>query len=168
MLWLVIGFVAAVLVLSWLWTGFIGAEWTPTPMPKVRKMLSMAGVGPKDVVYDLGCGDGRIIIAAVQEFGARSVGIEADPLRFLVTWLRIKIKGLDHQTRVVWGNFFSCDMSAATVVTLFLTRRANRRLRTKLEKELQAGTRVICYCWPFKEWKPKKIDPTLELYLYEI
>jgi len=81
------------------------------------------------VVYDLGCGDGRIIIAAAGEFGARAVGIEADPLRFLLSFVRIKVSGLGSKVKVIWGNFFHHNLSDATVVTVFLSNEANDKLR---------------------------------------
>ena len=150
------------------WPELIGAGWSPTPMENVRKMLEMADVKKDDLVYDLGCGDGRIIAVAAAEFGARAVGIEADPLRFFLSWMRIKLRGLGRQVKVVWGDFFNHDLSDATVVCVFLSHKANSRLKRKLERELTPGTRIVSYYWTFGGWKAVKIDPSSNLYLYRI
>jgi len=137
-------------------------------MENVRKMLTLAEVKTGDVVYDLGCGDGRIIAMAAGEFGARAVGIEADPLRFLWSWMRIKLSGLGSRAKVIWGDFFNHNLNDATVVTVFLSYKANSKLKKKLEEELEPGTRVISYYWTFDGWKATKVDLLSHLYLYEM
>jgi len=162
------GLVALVFVVSKLWTASIGAGWEPTPLATVRRMLDMAGVKPEDTVYDLGSGDGRIIITAAREYGANSVGIEADPFRWLYTWIRIKVLGLSRKTALIWGSFFQRDLSGATVVTLFLSQEANNKLSRKLIRELKPGTRIVSYWWMFDDWRPKKVDREFKVYLYHI
>lgn len=164
---IVVGVISGFVV--WIyWPEIIGAGWSPTPLENVRKMLKMAEVGPDDVVYDLGCGDGRIIAIAAGEFGARAVGIEADPLRFLLSFIRVKFSGVGDKVNVIWGNFFNHKLKDATVVTVFLSTKANRKLKEKLEKELSPGTRIVSYYWVFDDWKVAKCDPFLHLYLYKI
>jgi len=160
----------AVLVVgvSSLWTQAIGAAWAPTPMRKVRRMLSIANVNSKDIVYDLGSGDGRILITAVREFGARSVGIEADPLRLIFSRILIKLLRLGGQARVIWGNFYNKKLSEATVITVFLFDSTNARLKEKFEKELKPRTRIVSYHWPFEGWSPVEADEEEEVYLYQI
>lgn len=165
---LVIGLAVGAFIASKFWTIFIGAGWSPTPLPTVRRMLSLAEVKPEDIVYDLGCGDGRIIIMATREYGARSIGIEADPFRCLYTWVRIMISGLSKKTGLIWGNFFRRDLSEASVVTLFLSQSANNNLKKKLSQELKPGTRIVSYYWTFYGWRPKKVDRKFQVYLYEI
>lgn len=165
---LVMGLVVVAFIASKFWTVFIGAGWSPTPLPTVRTMLSLAEVRPEDIVYDLGCGDGRIIIMATREYGARSIGIEADPFRFLYTWVRIKISGLSKKTGVIWGNFFRRDLSQASVVALFLSHSANNNLKRKLSQELKPGTRIVSYYWTFNGWRTKKVDRKFQVYLYKI
>jgi precorrin-6B methylase 2 len=128
----------------------------------------MAKVKPGDVVYDLGSGDGRIIITAAKEFHARSVGIEANPL--LILWARRKIRtmGLKDRVNVVWGNFFRKDLGEADVVTLFLMQGTNDGLRKKLEEELRPGARVVSHVFTFQEWRPLDANHGSDLYLYEI
>lgn len=166
---LLIGLGIVVGSMGWIyWPEIIGAGWSPTPMENVKKMLKIAEVGKDDVVYDLGCGDGRIIAIAAGEFGVRAVGIEADPLRFLFSFVRIKISGLGNKVKVIWGNFFHVNLEEATVVTVFLSNKANRKLKEKLQRELSPGTRIISYCWIFDGWKPVKTDPSSHLYMYQI
>ena len=165
---LVSGLAVTAFIVSKFWTIFIGAGWQPTPLSAVRRMLSLAEVKPEDIVYDLGCGDGRIIIMAAKEYGARSVGIEADPFRCLYTWVRLKISGLSKKTGIIWGNFFHRDLSEASVITLFLSQETNNNLKKKLGHELKPGTRIVSYYWTFNGWKPKKVDSKFGVYLYEV
>ena len=151
-----------------LWPIIIGAQWIPTPKDVVRKMLSFADVGPQDTLIDMGSGDGRIILLAAQEFGASAFGIEADPLRVLITRIRIRLKGLEDQVEVIWGNFFKSDLSAASVVTIYQTTEINKKLKQQLEEQLHPGTRVVTYSFIFEGWEPVKVDESTKLYLYEI
>lgn len=151
-----------------IWSAFIGAGWEPTARRKVRKMLEMTKAGPSDVVYDLGCGDGRIIVEAAKTFHARAVGVEADPLRVLYSRGAVAVHRLKGQAKVVWANFFHVDLSEATVVTVFLTQGTNRRLKAKLLSELRPGTRIISYVWTFDGWTPAARDARNELSLYVV
>ncbi|WP_308572394.1 SAM-dependent methyltransferase [uncultured Methanobacterium sp.] len=132
----------------------------------IRKMLDLAQVSEDDVVYDLGSGDGRIVIEAAQQYHAQGVGVEADPLRVIWSWIRISLLGLRPQVKIIWGNLFHQDISRATVVVLFLWGRTNDKLKYKLQKELKPGTRVVSYVWKFKGWDPVKIDRKDRIYLY--
>ncbi len=154
--------------ISVLWPWAIGAAWTPTPMPIVRRMLTMAGVNKDDLLYDLGCGDGRIIITAVREFNARAIGVEIEPLRFIFTWIRLRLLGLSGRARVDYGNIFKKNISDATVVVLFLTDKANNRLRRVAFNKLKKGTRVISYLWTFDSWQPVEVDEENKIYLYKV
>jgi len=128
----------------------------------------MSEAGPDDVVYDLGSGDGRILIEAARTYHARAVGIEADPLRVLMSRLFISMGHLKGKTRVVWANFFHVNLGDATIVTLFLSHGANQRLKTKLLTELRPGTRVVSHVWTFDGWTPASRDPAEDLSLYVI
>ena len=151
-----------------LWSAAVGAGWEPTSRKKVRRMLEMSGAGPTDVVYDLGSGDGRILVEAAKTYHARAVGVEADPLRVLISRLAVASQHLKGQVRVVWGNFFHIDLSEATIITLFLSQGTNRRLETKLMAELKPGTRVVSHVWTFDGWTPTLTDPDHDLSLYVI
>jgi precorrin-6B methylase 2 len=146
----------------------IGAPWVPTRMDNVRMMLSMAEVKNGDIVYDLGSGDGRIIITAAKEFHARSVGVEANPLWIIWTRWRTRILKLRGHVEVVWGNFFRKDLSEADVVTLYLLQGTNNKLKQKLEKELKPGARVVSHYFTFQGWRPLNADFKAQIYLYEI
>jgi cyclopropane fatty-acyl-phospholipid synthase-like methyltransferase len=153
-------------VVFWIVTGFLGAPWVPTSGETVNEMLSMAGVNSGEVVYDLGSGDGRVIIAAAKRFHARSVGVELNPLWVLWTRLRVAVLGLRGKTKVVWGNFFNVDLSKADVVTLYLIQNTNDKLEPKLKEQLKPGSRVVSHVFTFNDWYPVKADADLQIYLY--
>jgi hypothetical protein len=158
-----------ILFLLWvIWSDIIGAGFEPTSRKRVFKMLDMARVRSDDVVYDLGSGDGRIVIYAARKFNAQAVGIEADPLRFIWSKLMILLLGIQKEVSIVWGNFFKQDLSKATVVTLFLSQKANQNLKTKLQMELQPGTRIVSYFWKFTGWEPIMADDDEKIYMYII
>lgn len=162
---LYLAFLGAIVV--WvLWPLLIGAGWVPTPRKVVRKMLSLADVGPGDTLYELGSGDGRIIFMAAKEFGAKAVGIEADPLRVLWTLVWIRAKGLRDQVSVLWGNFYKRDLGEASVVTVYQSTDINRKLRDKFKRELEPGTRVVSYAFTIEGWTPVKVDEEDQVYLY--
>jgi len=162
-------FVAILILLTWImWTAVIGAGFQPTSMKLVRQMLETADIGPGDVLYDLGSGDGRIVIEAAKRYGARSVGIEADPLRVLWSRMCIFLFRIQDRSEIRWGNFFKEDLVDATAVTLFLGNKTNQKLREKLVKELKPGTPVVSYVWKFNGWIPIKANHKDEIYLYII
>ena len=159
---LVLGF------LLWLiWPIFIGAIFLPTPPEIVEKMLSIADIKEGDVVYDLGSGDGRIVIGAAER-GARGVGVEADPIR--VIWSRLKARGsLAHdRVRFIWGDFFKNSVANASVVTVYQGESINNRLKEKFEAELKPGSRVVSFSFTFEGWEPTKKHPDANVYLYVI
>ncbi len=161
--------VVAIGVAVWaVWPSIIGAPWVPTPRRTVRKMLELAQVNSKDTVLDLGSGDGRIIVMAAKEFGARSIGIEADPGRVLWSRLVIRFRGLKKKVKVIWGNFFHQNFSEATVLTIFQMPGVNNRIKEKFTTELNPGTRVVSHAFQFDGWTPVKTTEDPILYLYEI
>ena len=158
--------VAAVVSISW--THFRGAQWVPTTMGTVNKMLAIADVGPDDVVYDLGCGDGRIIVAAARRYGARAVGIEIDPLRYLWCQIRITALGLRSRVRVVYGSFYRQDLSDADVITCYLLQSTNQKLERKFKRELVPATRVVSNSFTFPGLRLLRRDGEAKLYLYNL
>ena len=157
-----------VLVISIIWTNSRGAPCVPTPMSMVHEMLTMAEVGPDDLIYDLGCGDGRIIITAARRYGARAVGIELDPLRFLWCQMLITVLGLRGRVRIVYGDFFKQDLSAASVVTCYLLRVTNKKLEGKFKSELSPETRVVSNYFTFPGLQLVSEDQEEKLYLYNL
>ena len=160
--------VCVVGIISILWTDIKGAPYVATPRQTVRQMLELAGVGPQDVVYDLGSGDGRVLWLATQEFGACAVGVEIDPFRYVWTKLLIRFKNLQAKADVIRADFFKVDLSAATVVTAYLLRDTNRKLMEKLARELPPGARVVSRKYIFPGWDIVREDPFEELYVYKM
>ena len=159
--------VVLILAVSALWTQTIGAGWAPTPMKAVRRMLELAEVKEDDTLYDLGSGDGRIVIEAARRYGVRAVGIEADPVRVAVSRLIVRLKGVREGVTIVHGNFFRESISEASVVTLYLTQKTNRRLKQRL-LELRDGTRIVTYTWTFEGWTPTLSDEREKVYVYVV
>jgi predicted RNA methylase len=133
-------------------------------MGVVHKMLQLAEVGPNDTVYDLGCGDGRTIITAARRYGARAVGVEIDPLRYLWCQVAITLLGLRKRVKILYGNFFKQDLSAATVVTCYLLPETNNDLEEKLKGELRLGARVVSNTFIFPGLHPVRQDGDARLY----
>jgi cyclopropane fatty-acyl-phospholipid synthase-like methyltransferase len=119
--------------------------WIPTEDPVVTAMLKMANVTSRDVVYDLGCGDGRIVIAAAKQFGARGVGVELDPALLKEAQAAAVKAGVQDRVTFVLGDIFDPNLKIddATVVALYLLQSMNERLRPRLQKELKPGTRIV-------------------------
>ena len=130
--------------------------FVPTPEEIVDTMMKMAAVTPKDIVYDLGCGDGRIVITAAQKYGARGVGIDIDPERIKEANANAKTAGVTGRVKFVRGDLFEADISEATVVTLYLLTDLNIKLRPKLMRDLNPGTRVVSHAFNMRDWKPER------------
>ena len=129
--------------------------FVPTPNDVVNKMLEMAKVTAKDVVYDLGCGDGRIVITAAQRYGCRGVGIDIDPERIREATENVQKAKVADKVKFIQGDLFEADISEATVVMLYLLPELNRRLKPKLFAELRPGARVVSHDWDMgKDWQP--------------
>jgi SAM-dependent methyltransferase len=130
--------------------------FVPTPNEVVDKMLELAKVTPKDIVYDLGCGDGRIVITAAQKYGVRAVGIDIDPKRIAEATANAKSAKVTDKVRFIEGDLFEADIGEATVVTLYLLTRLNEKLKPKLMKDLKPGTRVVSHAFDMGDWKPEQ------------
>jgi SAM-dependent methyltransferase len=128
--------------------------FVPTPEHVVAEMLDLAKVGPNDVVYDLGSGDGRIVIAAAKKHGARGVGIDIDPQRIREARANARAAGVAERVEFRQGDLFKTDISEATVVTLYLLTAVNRQLKPKLLRELKPGTRVVSHAFDMGDWQP--------------
>jgi SAM-dependent methyltransferase len=130
--------------------------YVPTTQVAVEAMLKLAGVTGDDVVYDLGCGDGRIVITAAKLYGARGVGIDIDPQRIQEANENAKKAGVEQLARFEENDLFKANIREASVVTLFLLTKVNARLRPKLLSELRVGTRVVSNTFDMGDWKPQK------------
>jgi ubiquinone/menaquinone biosynthesis C-methylase UbiE len=137
----------------------LDVPYVPTPMETVRKMLDMGKVDRNDIVYDLGCGDGRIVIAAAKERGARGVGIDLNPRRIEEANENAKSAGVTDRVKFMVGDLFEADFSPATVVTLYLLPDVNLKLRPQLWRQLKPGTRVVSHSFDMgPEWPPESTE----------
>ena len=134
----------------------VDVPYVPTTDEAVKAMLKLAGVQKTDVVYDLGCGDGRIVVAAAKEYGARGVGIDINPERIQEAEASARKAGVEKLVRFEENDLFDADIHQATVVTLFLLESVNLKLLPKLLKDLKPGTRIVSNTFGFGDWKPDK------------
>ena len=134
------------------------APYVATPPEVVERMLQMAGVGPEDVVYDLGCGDGRIVIAAAKQFGARGVGIDLDPNLIRIARQGAAREGVSGRVEFRVGNVLEADVSAATVVALYLAAASNVRLKPQLVRQLAFGARIVAHNFGMGDWEPDAVE----------
>jgi SAM-dependent methyltransferase len=135
--------------------GGIDVIYVPTPMATVEAMLALAQVGPGDVVYDLGSGDGRIPIEAARRYGARGVGIDISPARIAEARANAKAAGVERRVRFRRQDLFTADIQDATVVTLYLLPALNERLKPRLLSELRPGARIVSHVWDMGSWAPE-------------
>ena len=147
----------------------INAPYVTTPESVVRAMLQLAGVTSRDTVYDLGCGDGRIVIAAAK-LGAHGKGIDINPERILEARANARKAGVEALVKFETGDVFEADIGEATVVALYLLPDQNIRLRPKLLKDLKPGTRVVSHAFGIGDWVPekKRIVDGSPIYLWTI
>ena len=146
-----------------------------SPEHAVDKMLEVANLKPGEVLYDLGCGDGRILIAAAARYKAKGVGIEISTRLARTAAEQVKKAGLQNQVKIIHGDFMKTDLSPANVVTLYLATEANDTLRPNLERFLKPNTRVVSYDYPIPGWKPIETSETEgrtnavhTIYLYQV
>lgn len=132
---------------------FLDVPFVPSEDAVVKALLQMAGVGRKDVVYDLGCGDGRIVVAAAKHYRARAIGIEIDPLRIAEAMEAAADEGVEMQVDFIEESLFDADFSAATVVTLYLLDSINTQLRPRFLTELRPGSRIVSHAFDMGDWK---------------
>ena len=136
-------------------------------------MLELAAVKPGETVFDLGCGDGRVLITAAQRFNAKAVGIEISDKLVQQATERVMRLGLQDQVKVIQGDLRQTDLSGADVVVIYLLTLSNEEIRPRLEKLLRPGARVVSYSYAVPSWKPQRVDKTDErhghnIYLYEM
>ena len=134
------------------------APYVPTPQQVVEKMLGLAQVTSKDVVYDLGCGDGRIVITAAKKYGAHAVGIDIDPERISDSTANAKAAGVEKLVSFKLEDAMKVDVSPATVVTLYLLSSSNMALRPHLTEQLKPGARIVSHAFSMGDWEPLKTE----------
>jgi SAM-dependent methyltransferase len=135
------------------------APYVPTPLNIVREMLTLGKAGPGDIVYDLGCGDGRVLFTAIEEFKvSHAVGYDLDQEMVEALEKKIRDSGMVESIIVIQSNFMKVDLTQATIVTLYLTTSGNAKLKPKLEAELKSGARVISHDFPIHGWVTDQPD----------
>ncbi len=134
------------------------APYVPTEQDVVERMLELAGVTSKDIVYDLGCGDGRIPITVARKYGARGVGVDIDPRRIAESRANARKAGVEQLVEFRLQDAMTADVSPATVVTLFLLSSSNLKLRPLLTRQLKPGSRIVSHEFSMGDWEPVKVD----------
>jgi cyclopropane fatty-acyl-phospholipid synthase-like methyltransferase len=168
-------FFASLLVALFTQTAAPPVPFVATAPDVVDRMLALARVDARDVVYDLGCGDGRIVIAAARTFGARGVGVDIDPVRIAEAQANARRAGVEHLVTFRLQDALETDVMDATVVTLYMLSAMNVRLRPILTRDLRPGARIVSHNFAMGDWEPDRVDTfqdaggaTRTLYLWEI
>jgi len=157
-------FFAATIFISSFW----GAPWVISSKKAIHQMLKLADIQSGETILDLGAGDGRVLITAIQDFGATGIGVEIDPIRCLLANYFLYRRGLSKSGKVIWGDIFAKPLPQADVITLFLTRETNLRLVRIFEKTLIPGTRIVSNGFTIPGWTASKIDNQNLIFLYVI
>ena len=134
------------------------APYYPTPESVVEKMLKLGGLKPGEKMFDLGSGDGRLVIMAAQKFKANAAGVEMDPDLCKQSTEKIRALGLEKSARIIQGDLFLQDYSSADMLTVYLLPGSNDKVRPMLEKQLKKGTRIVAHDFEFAGWKPERTE----------
>lgn len=157
------------LVVLWiLIPALYGLPPVPTKPERVRKALKLARLQAEEILYDLGAGDGRVLLIAAREFGAEAVGVEVGPIQCALIWLRAMASGLGGRIRVKWANFYKADLREADIVFVYATSKEVMKLAPHLEKQLKQKSRVVSISADFPEWEPVAFDEHDLIFIYEM
>jgi SAM-dependent methyltransferase len=169
-LWVpVVLLILASIGLAWFFVPILsGIPWVPSDDRRIRKALELAKLQPGEKFYDLGCGDGRVLIVAARQYGADAIGIEVSPLHCLVARLRILKAGVGDRVSVRWENFYNVDLSDADVVYQFGHSRFAGKLRDQLERQLRREARVVSINVDLPGWQPAAFDRKNLVFLYRM
>ena len=162
-------FFIALFIIGLLWIlipAMYGLPSRPTHPDRIRAALRLADLKPGDTLYDLGSGDGRVLVIAAKEFGARSVGVEIGPAQRLVSRVAALYNGVRDRVRVEAGNFYRSDVSKADVVFIYATSTEVAKLASHLEKQMKPGSRVVSISADFPEWEPTGFDKDKLIFVY--
>ena len=145
-----------------------GLPPVPTRLERIRKALTLAKLQPNEVLYDLGAGDGRVLLVAARDFGTKAVGIEIGPIQCALIWLRVVANGFGNQIRVRWANFYKSDLREADVVFVYATSKEVMKLAPHLETQMKKGARLVSISADFPEWEPQEFDNRDLIFVYEM
>lgn len=166
---ILVGIAMASLGILWIVVPIVtGLPWIPTHRPRIRKALDLAQIQPDETLFDLGAGDGRVLIYAAREYGAHAIGIEVSPTHCLIAWLRAFFAGVRDRVSIRLGNFYSHNLTEADVVYAYLTPKHATRLRPHLEQQLRQGTRVVTISADMDGWEPSAFDSSDLIFLYRM
>ncbi|MCS7105380.1 MAG: 50S ribosomal protein L11 methyltransferase [Thermofilaceae archaeon] len=135
---------------------YVSVPFVPTPVEVVREMLRLASLKPGELLLDLGCGDGRVLVIAAKEFGARAIGIEIRNDLANKAAYNVTKEGVKNDVLIINGNFFELKLPPADVIFMYLLTSVNERLRPKLEREIKPGARIISHDFEISGWVPKR------------
>lgn len=154
---------------SW-WVFFVGGPWAPSRSKDYGKIFKILDPKENDLIYELGCGDGRFCIALAKNYNVRIIGLEASLLPYLVAKIKVRLSGLNKKVKIRYKNFYSQDLSDADAIFCYLTSWGLKKLKTKFEKELKQGAKIVSYSYAIEGWQPILKDrPSKEsvpIYLY--
>ena len=155
-------------ILAYYWIKLIRDEAIFVPLPKktIKKMLKLAKVNKKDILYDLGSGDGRVLIIAAKEFGCKCIGIEKNFILYKISKYKVKKERLENKVKIKNKDFFEEDLSKASVIFMYLSKKVVNRLKEKFEKELKNNTRILSAAHKIEGWKEVKKIKTGHFYSY--
>lgn len=145
-----------------------GLPPVPSKPERIRKALTLAKLQTNEVLYDLGAGDGRVLLIAARDFDAKAVGIEIGPIQCALIWLRVVASGFGNQIRVRWANFYKADLGEADVVFVYATSKEVLKLAPHLEKRMKPGARLVSISADFSEWEPQEFDNRDLIFVYEM
>jgi hypothetical protein len=145
-----------------------GLPPVPTRSERIQKALKLANLKANEVLYDLGAGDGRVLLIAARDFGAKAVGIEIGPIQCALIWLRVLAAGFGNQIQVRWANFYKADLHDADVIFVYATSKEVMKLAPHLETQMKKGARLVSISADFPEWEPQEFDNRELIFVYEM
>jgi SAM-dependent methyltransferase len=168
---LALGLSLLVFVLALLWIlvpALYGLPPVPTKPERIKKALRLANLQANETLYDLGAGDGRVLLIAAHDFGAKAVGLEIGPIQCALIWLRVAANGFGDQIQVKWENFYKADLKDADVVFVYATSKEVMKLAPHLETQMKEGARLVSISADFPEWEPSTFDEHALIFVYEM
>ena len=147
---------------------FFGAPWFPTSHARIQQALRLCGAKPGEILCDLGCGDGRVLITGVKEFGLKGIGVEIDPIKVWVSKWKVRRIGLLDKIKIIRKSVYEFDYSHVDILFIYLTHQAQDRLLPILKKKIKPGARIVCYKFCMKGVKPDQISKDGSTFLYRL
>ena len=164
-----LSFLVFVLALLWILVpALYGLPPVPTNPERIQKALKLANLQPDETLYDLGAGDGRVLLLAARDFSAKAVGLEIGPIQCALIWLRATISGLGDRIQIRWENFYKADLKEADVLFVYATSKEIAKLAPNLETRTKTGARLVSVSADFPEWEPSAFDEQNLIFIYEM